>query len=253
MGKVVLITGSSSGIGAQTAVEFARLGAQVVVTGRDAQRVSDVAKQCREVSPKGIKPLEVLADMSVSEDCRRLIATTIDTFTRLDVLVNNAGKGVLSTITDPDIMHKYGDCMDTNLRSVVLLTHLCAQHLTKTGGNIVNISSNAAIKPAPRLPLYRTAKCTIDMFTKCAALELAPYGVRVNSICAGAVMTNFLLTMGSTKQESGVKYNEIAMKTPVGRVGEPIDIANAVLYLSSPDAQFIAGSCFVCDGGYVHI
>ncbi|CAG2171705.1 unnamed protein product [Oppiella nova] len=240
-GKVVLITGSSTGIGAEIAVEFARLGAQVVVTGRDAQRVSDVAKQCREVSPKGLKALEVLADMSVSEDCRRLIATTIDTFTRLDVLVNNAGKGVLSTLTDPDIMHKYRDCMDTNLRSVVLLTHLCVQHLVKTGGNIVNISSNAAIKPTPRLPLYRTAKCALDMFTKCAALD------------AGAVSTNFLLTMGSTKQESDVKYNEIAMKTPVGRVGEPIDIANAVLYLSSPDAQFITGSCFVCDGGYVHI
>ena len=153
-GNVVLITGSSSGIGAQTAVEFARNGAQVVVTGRDAQRVSDVAKQCRKVSPKGIKPLEVLADMSVSEDCRRLIATTIDTFTRIDVLVNNAAKGVQRHITDQDIMANYDDCMDTNMRSVVLLTHLCAPHLAKTNGVIVNISSAMSTIPVSETRIF---------------------------------------------------------------------------------------------------
>jgi NAD(P)-dependent dehydrogenase (short-subunit alcohol dehydrogenase family) len=147
-GKVVLITGSSSGIGARTAVEFARHGAQVVVTGHEGYGdMSDVVKQCGEVSPKHLQPLEVVVDVSDVDECRRLIATTIDTFTRLDVLVNNAAKGVQCAITDPDIMAHYDDCMDTNMRSVVLLTHLCVPYLAKTNGTVVNISSSMSILP----------------------------------------------------------------------------------------------------------
>ena len=146
-GKVVLITGSTSGIGAVTAVEFARLGAQVVVTGRRKDRVSAVAKQCAEASPTGAKALEVVADVTNDDDCRRLVADTIKTFKKLDILVNNAGRGVVSSIRDGDILDKYELIMNTNLRSVVRLTHLCVEHLEKTKGNIVNMSSLLALKP----------------------------------------------------------------------------------------------------------
>ena len=146
-GKVVLITGSSSGIGAATAVQFAKAGANVVVTGRNADRVKAVAKQCRKVSPKKANPLEVLADITKREDLRRLVETTIKTFGRLDILVNNAGFGVLASVTDPEYMDKFQNALDINLNSVVYLTHLSVEHLEKTKGNIINISSVAAIRP----------------------------------------------------------------------------------------------------------
>ena len=145
-GKVVLITGSGGGIGAVTAVEFARLGARVVVTDFRKDRVSVVAKQCAEASPTGDKALEVVADVTNDDDCRRLVSDTIMTFKKLDILVNSAGRGVVSSIWDGDVLDKYELIMNTNLRSVVWLTHLCVEHLEKTKGNIVNVSSIAALK-----------------------------------------------------------------------------------------------------------
>ncbi|CAG2114337.1 unnamed protein product [Medioppia subpectinata] len=247
--KVVLITGSSGGIGAVTAVEFARYGAQVVITGRNADNLSEVAKQCAAVSPKGLKPLEVLADVSKDVDCKRLIDSTISAFKRLDILVNNAGKGVFSSITDPSVLDKYGEVMDTNLRSVVYLTHLSVEHLEKTKGNIINISSVAGLKPFGRAFLYCMSKCALDMFTKCLALELGPKGIRVNVINPAAVRTNFLQVVGLTKEQSEARYSEMDGKYPVGRVGESIDIANAILFLASDEASFVTGINFVSDGG----
>ncbi|CAG2118234.1 unnamed protein product, partial [Medioppia subpectinata] len=146
-GKVVLITGSSGGIGATTAVEFARNGAQVVITGRNADKLSDVAKDCLKISPKGLKPLEVIGDVSKDDECKRLIDTTIKMYGKLDVLVNNAGFLKETLITQTNIMDKYKDIMDTNLRSVIYLTHLSVKHLEETKGNIINMSSIAGLKP----------------------------------------------------------------------------------------------------------
>jgi NAD(P)-dependent dehydrogenase (short-subunit alcohol dehydrogenase family) len=146
-GKVILITGSSSGIGAGIAEEFSKAGAQVVITGRNANNLSEVGKQCLKVSPKGLKPLQVVADVSKEEDCKRLIDTTIEKFGKLDVLVNNAGKGHITPIEDTKILEKFDDLMNANLRSVVNLTQLSVKHLEKTKGNIINISSVAGITP----------------------------------------------------------------------------------------------------------
>ena len=140
-GKVVLITGSSSGIGAATAVQFSRAGANVVVTGRRADRVSEVAKECLKVSPKQSKALEVVADVTKPEDLRRLVDTTIKHFGKLDVLVNNAGAGTVTSINNKDFYETYQKIMQINVNSVVYLTHICVEHLEKTKGNIINISS----------------------------------------------------------------------------------------------------------------
>ncbi|CAG2175854.1 unnamed protein product [Oppiella nova] len=191
-GKVVLITGSSGGIGAVTAVEFARLGAQVVVTGRRKDRVSAVAKQCAEASPTGAKALEVVADVTNDDDCRRLVSDTIKTFKKLDILINNAGRGIVESIWDEDILDKYELIMNTNLRSVVRLTHLCVEHLEKTKGNIVNVSSIGAFKPRGPCYSYSMSKAAMDMFTKCVALELGPKGIRANTINPGSVKTEFI-------------------------------------------------------------
>ncbi|CAG2117438.1 unnamed protein product, partial [Medioppia subpectinata] len=240
------------GIGAQTAVEFARYGAQVVITGRNADNLSEVAKQCAAVSPKGLKPLEVLADVSKDADCKRLIDSTISAFKRLDVLVNNAGKGVFCPITDPSILDKYREAMDTNLRSVVYLTHLSVDYLEKTKGNIINMSSIAGLRPFNTAFTYCMSKCALDMFTKCLALELGPKGIRVNAINPSTVRTNFAQAMGFSKELSEALCNERGGKFPVGRVGESIDIANAILFLASDEASFVTGVQFVSDGGALH-
>ena len=139
--KVVLITGSSSGIGATTAIMFAKSGAKVVVTGRNAERVAKVAQQCQEVSPNGIKPLQVVADLNREEDLKLLVESTIKEFGKLDVLVNNAGHTANIEIKDPNYVEEFKRVMDANLTAVISLTNLCIEHLTKTKGNVINNSS----------------------------------------------------------------------------------------------------------------
>ena len=145
-GKVALITGSSSGIGASTALLFAKSGASVVVTGRNAENIKEVAKKCREVSHGREVALEVVADLTKGEDIKRLVDTTIKTYGKIDILVNNAGFGVRAGITDADYFEKFRKSQELNLNSAVLLTHLCVPHLEKTKGNIINISSVEAIR-----------------------------------------------------------------------------------------------------------
>ena len=145
-GKVVLITGSSAGIGAETALLFAKSGADVVITGRNAKNLSEVAKKIRDEAKSGSNVLEVVADVTKEEDCKRLVDETIKKFGKLDILVNNAGGGFGGPITDPKFMEKYKKAIELNLDSVVLLTHLCVEHLAKTKGNIINVSSISSLR-----------------------------------------------------------------------------------------------------------
>lgn len=146
-GKVALITGSSSGIGAQTAITLSQLGAQVVITGRSYDNISQIAKMCENVSPNSVKPLEIVADLTVDEDCKRLIDTTIDRLGKLDILVNNAGAGTLATFDDPNFINDFDSIIKLNLRSVVFVTQLAVKYLQLTKGVIINMSSVLAIKP----------------------------------------------------------------------------------------------------------
>ncbi|CAG2174681.1 unnamed protein product [Oppiella nova] len=161
---------------------FSRAGANVVVTGRRADKVSEVAKECLKVSPKQSKALEVVADVTKPEDLRRLVDTTVKHFGKLDVLVNNAGAGVGAKFEDKDFYDKFQKSMQINLNSVVYLTHICVEHLEKTKGNIVNISSVAGKRAMPGFSPYSVAKCALNMFTKCMAAELGSKRIRVNVI-----------------------------------------------------------------------
>ncbi|CAG2174431.1 unnamed protein product [Oppiella nova] len=248
-GKVVLITGSSAGIGAVTAIEFSRSGAQVVINGRNVGNLSQVANECEKVSPKGLKALEVVGDVTKEDDCRRLVDATIKSFGKLDVLVNNAGYGAITSIYNTDLMATYDSLMATNLRSVVYLTHLCVAQLEKTKGNIVNISSIAGLKPFDQVSVYCMSKVALDMVSKCLALELAPKGIRVNTINPASVRTNFDTAMGLTRKQYDdlLAYRE--QSYPLGRVGEAIDIANVVLFLASDESSWVTGINFLSDGG----
>lgn len=252
-GKVALITGSSSGIGAATAISFSKAGAQVVVTGRNADNVSKVAQECEKVSPNGLKALEVVADLMKEEDCKRLIDSTISKFGKLDILVNNAGAAVVTPIKDPSIMDSYDRIMKLNVRSVVYLTHLAVEYLEKTKGVIINISSVLGIKPFAQYRIYCMSKSALDMFSKCLALELGPKGIRVNNINPGLIKTNIMNAMGIPKDKIVEIEREAAKKYPLGRIGESQDIANGVLYLASDESSFVTGIDLVLDGGGQYI
>ncbi|XP_054166295.1 3-oxoacyl-[acyl-carrier-protein] reductase FabG-like [Oppia nitens] len=250
-GKVVLITGSSSGIGAVTAVQFARSGANVVVTGRRADKLAEVAKQCQNVSPKQFKALEVVADVTKEADLKRLVETTIRQFGRLDILVNNAGAGLNAPLSDPGFYESFQKVMQINLNSIVLLTHLCVDHLAKTRGNIVNISSIAGLRAFANFSPYCMAKCSIDMFTKCCAAELGPKHIRVNVINPGPIKTEFITAMGLPSDQSDSMFDDFGSRIPVGRAGLPDEVGDAILYLSSDHSKFITGSQLTIDGGTV--
>lgn len=250
-GKVVIVTGSSSGIGEATAIHLSKLGAQVVVTGRNEDNVKRVAKQCLSVSPKGLKPLEVIADITKDEDAKRLIEATAKEFGKIDVLVNNAGAGFITTITDPNVMESYEKVMKIDLRAVVYLVHLAIPYLEKTKGNIVNISSVGGIKPFSQFFAYCMAKSALDMFTQCMALGLGPKGIRVNGINSGGVKTNFQQAMGMPAEAIKTMEEMAAKASPIGILGKPEDIANTVAFLASDEAVFITGTNMVVDGGII--
>jgi NAD(P)-dependent dehydrogenase (short-subunit alcohol dehydrogenase family) len=138
-------TGSSSGIGEGTALKFASLGANVVITGRDELRIKNVAEKCRIISKQ--KAIEVKADLTKESEVKSLINKTIDEFGRLDILVNNAGIGKFSSIDDPNLMQIFDTTMNTNVRSVLFVTSLAVPYLEKSKGSIVNISSIFGLKP----------------------------------------------------------------------------------------------------------
>ncbi|CAG2177106.1 unnamed protein product [Oppiella nova] len=246
-GKVALVTGSNSGIGAATVLLFAKSGANVVVTGSNATKVSQAAKQCRNESPNGLKALEVVADVTKEEDLQKLVDKTIETFGKIDILVNNAGIDSIVNICDSDYMDKYRAIRQTNLDSVVYLTHICVQHLEKTKGNIINISSVLSVNTHISNSHYCMSRAALNMFTRCMSAELGPKHIRVNSVNPGYIRTDCLLTMGSTKEQSDQVFDFVATKYPVGRSGMPDDVANAILFVASNDSSFITGADMFVD------
>ncbi|XP_054153810.1 3-oxoacyl-[acyl-carrier-protein] reductase FabG-like [Oppia nitens] len=240
--KVVLTTGSSSGIGAGIAKLFAQLGAHVMVTGRKAAEIQSVANECQQLSPKKLKPLQVVADVSDDKQLTQLLNKTIETYGRLDVLVNNAGIGLTAAVTDPKFMPVFDKVISTNLRPYVQLSHLSVPYLLKTNGSIISISSIDSMAPMQNEVAYAVSKAGIDMMTRVLALELGP-NIRVNTINPGFTMTNM---QNGTDPDS---IKEIISHTPLKRVGLPDDMAKGVAFLASDQASFITGANLVIDGG----
>ena len=178
-GKVVLVTGASSGIGACVAQKFSQLGATLSLTGRKLENLEKIASEC-----EGQKPFVVRGDITKPEDTKRILEETIKKFGRLDVLVNNAGIIETGTIENTSL-EQYDRVMNTNIRSIYDLTMQAVPHLIKTEGNIVNVSSVNGIRSFPGVLAYNLSKVAVDQFTRCVALELAPKKVRVNSVNPG--------------------------------------------------------------------
>ncbi|KAH7643427.1 hypothetical protein HUG17_10118 [Dermatophagoides farinae] len=250
--KVVLVTGSSSGIGESIAKRFAQLGAMIVITGRSRENVNRVSNECQQLSPKKLKPLEVIADITIDDDAKRLIQSTIQMFGRLDLLINNAGYAQITSIFDPKSLDTFDKVMRLDVRATINLTLMAAPYLEQTRGNIINISSVCGTKPLVGFYGYCMAKAAIDMFTRVSALELGPKGIRVNCVDPGGVRTNFLNAIGLNAEQVAQQEEFLRRSSPIGIIGEPNDVADLVVYVGSEYAKFMTGSCLLIDGGALY-
>ena len=243
--RVALVTGASSGIGRACALALGAEGARVLVTGRREQRLAEVVAQ---IEAAGGTAVAATGDVREEAVCRAWVARAAERFGGLDSLVNAAGvigPGVGLLGTEPD---EWDRMMDSNLRSVFLLTRAAAPELIKRKGSVVTISSVAGLRPYGGLLAYCVSKAGVDMFTRCAALDLAPHGVRVNAVNPGVVVTELHTVTNAIPDYAG--FLERSKTThPIGRVGRPEEVASLVLYLLSDEAGWITGGCHSIDGG----
>lgn len=242
--KIVLITGGSSGIGADAAIHLSKLGASVAIVGRNGTKLQGVAQQI--IAAGSPVPLEIVADVNV--DAEKIINATIEKFGKLDVLVNNAGIIEYGTV-ETCSLESFDRIMNTNVRSVFQLTQLAIPHLEKTKGNIVNISSLFGIRSFTNILAYCISKSALDQFTKCVALELAPKGIRVNAVNPGAIVTPIFKTMGFDEKALQGYVENAKTSYPIGRIGEVEDTSAAIAFLAGESASFITGHLLSVDGG----
>lgn len=243
-GKVVLITGASSGIGAATATHFATLGASLALTGRNLENLKKTASNCTTTTV----PLLITGELTNESDVKAIIDKTVEHFGRLDVLVNNAGLLEIGSI-ETTSLQQYDNVMNTNVRSLYHLTTLAVPHLVKTKGNIVNVSSLVGLRAFPGALAYCVSKAAVDQFTRCVALDLASKQVRVNSVNPGVIITDLQKRAGFNEEQYQLFLKSSKESHPLGRSGEPEEVARAIAFLASEDASFITGATLPVDGG----
>jgi NAD(P)-dependent dehydrogenase (short-subunit alcohol dehydrogenase family) len=244
-GKVVMVTGSTSGIGHAVAVRFAAAGARLVALGRDQPALSQVKS---EIERAGADALTIATDVTNESEVRHALEEAIDKFAGLDVLVNAAGHISTGTIEDTSLT-AWDAMMNVNLRAVFHLMQMATPHLIKSKGNIVNVSSVTGLRSFPGVLAYCVSKAAVDQLTRCSALELAPKGVRVNAVNPGVVVTEIHKRGGMTPEDYERFLEHSKTTHPLGRVGDPNEIAELVLYLASEKAAWITGATYSIDGG----
>ncbi|XP_069993820.1 3-oxoacyl-[acyl-carrier-protein] reductase FabG [Penaeus vannamei] len=247
-GKVAIITGATSGIGRGCAVDLAREGCYIAITGRNVSALQEVSKLCYEAGVPEGKVLSLEADLSKDEDCKRVVSSTKSHFDRIDILVNSAGiltPGGIEKLT----VEQYDLQMNINTRSVFLMMKLALPHLLETKGNIVNISSVTGLRAFPGVVAYNMSKAAVDQLTRSVALEVAERGVRVNAVNPGVIVTE-VHKRGGMSEEDYKKFLEHGKTThAMGRVGEVEEVSRAVVFLASDNASFITGVTLPIDGG----
>ncbi|KAJ8730480.1 hypothetical protein PYW08_001893 [Mythimna loreyi] len=246
-GKVVLVTGASAGIGESTAILFAKLGAKLSLVGRNEANLRAVADQCEQ--QKGVKPLAIVADLGTDEGVERTAKQTLDHFKRLDVLVNNAAIGARTCILQTD-MATFDEVFRIDVRGVYNLTRLLVPALIETKGNIVNISSVAGTMVSVGSLPYGMAKAALDHFSRLVALELAPKGVRVNTVSPGITVSDFVKRMtGYSEAEYKAWLATSSSHIPMGEVCQGDDIAKMIVHIASDNSRLVTGTTVVVDGG----
>jgi len=246
-GQVALVTGATSGIGAAVAATLVGAGATVMLSGRDAMRGQAVLDA---IVRAGGKADFVAADLGDRDGCERIVAATVARFARLDVLVNNAGvvaRKPVDTTTDDD----WRRIMAVNVHAVFFTTRAALAVMKRQArGAVVNIASDASFVGTPNLAAYCASKGAVLQFTRAAALDHAADGIRVNAVCPTAVDTPMLdLEAADLGMDPAALRRLDAAAVPMGRIGRPQDVADAVLFLASDRAAFITGAALALDGG----
>lgn len=244
-GKVVIVTGAASnpGLGYAAAISLAREGAKLVVTDVDAAGAERCAEDIRKA---GGEAISIAQDVTNEDAWKHVMATTVETWGRLDVLVNNAGIAVLKTL-EQLTLEDFNRQISVNLTSVFLGCKYAATEMRKTGGgSLINLSSVAGLVGISKCVAYGASKGGVRLMSKSLAVELGKYGIRSNSIHPGVIWTNMQSGPGNRTRE---KVDTLTAGIPLGRVGEPSDIANCILYLASDESSYVTGAEFTVDAG----
>lgn len=240
---VVLVTGALTGIGRATAFAFARRGAHVVISGRQDDTGEVLAGELNALSGSAVF---IHADARNDDDVRRLIDQAVARFGRLDIAVNNAGtEGKPGPVTEQSA-ESYAATFDTNVLGTLLsMKHELRVMQAQGSGSIVNISSTYGHEGARGASIYAASKHAVEGMTKSAALEAAPFGVRVNAVAPGPTETEMLNRFTSTAERKTALLSGV----PLGRVGQPEEIAHTIVFLASHEASFVTGQVLTADGG----
>jgi len=242
-GKVAVVTGASKGIGAGIAKQLAAEGAAVLVNYSSSK--TDADNVVAAIAGAGGRAVAVQADMAKKADIERLFAETKRTFGRLDILVNNAGIYGFSPLEDvtEELFHKQ---FNLNVLGLILASQAAVKLMDSAGGSIVNISSVVSTLGFPNASVYSGTKGAVDSITRSLARELGPRGIRVNAINPGMVETEGTHSAGIAASDM---RKQVEAQTPLGRIGQPQDIAGAAVFLASSDAAWITGETLVISGG----
>src|SRR5947199_555530 len=242
-GKVAVVTGASKGIGASIAKHLAAEGAAVVVNYASSKAGAD--RVVAEITASGGRAIGVQANVAKRSEVDRLFAETKKAFGRLDVLVNNAGIYEFKPLEDVTAEH-FHKMFDVNVLGLLLASQEAARHFGPAGGSIINISSVAATSAPPSTSVYSASKAAVDAVTRSLAKELGPRNIRVNAINPGMVETEGWHAAGIAGSDL---HKQVEAQTPLGRIGQPQDIAPAAVFLASADSGWITGETLHISGG----
>ena len=243
--KILLITGATSGIGKATALRFAQAGAGIAAVGRDE---AALIKLQAELDQAAGQFLAIRADLSLEGERDMVVSKTVEHFGGVDVLVNAAGHISSGTIENSS-MESWDAMLDINLRAPFFLMQKALPTIIERRGNIVNVSSVTGLRAFPGVLAYCVSKAGLDQLTRCAALELAAKGVRVNAVNPGVVITEIHKRGGMTTEQYDAFLEHSKETHPLGRVGQAGEIAELILFLASDRASWITGATYSIDGG----
>ena len=242
-GKVAVVTGASKGIGAGIARSFGEAGASVVVNYASSREGAE--RVVAQIKAAGGKAIAVKGDVSKGTDVKRLFAETKEAFGTIDILVNNAGVfefAPLESVTEKEFHREF----DINVLGTLLTTQEAVNHFGPKGGSVINISSIVSVNPVPNSVVYSATKSAVDSITKSLARELAPRKIRVNAIAPGGVETEGTHTLGMIGSDF---EKQLVAATPLGRLGQPEDIAKLALHLASDESAWLTGERITASGG----
>lgn len=243
--KAVVITGATSGIGHAAAVAFAAQGARLVLVGRQAEALADVAGA---IARGGGQAVTCAVDVTTAEAPAAIVSAATERFGRIDVLVNAAGVIATGTI-DATSDEAWDQMMNINLRAPMRLMRAAVPHLKESKGAVVNVSSVNGLRAFAGVLAYCVSKAGLDHLTRCAALEMAPFGVRVNGINPGVTVTNLHRRGGMNDEQYGAFLERSKQTHPLGRAGNADEVAALILYLASDQAAWMTGETIPIDGG----